>query len=185
MPTDEKVIYLTFDDGPIPALTPWVLDALKEHDAKATFFCVGENVDRYPEICKRIVEEGHSLGNHTYNHLNGWQTDSLQYLRNTLKADEVIRQYAQSDLFRPPYGRITRKQREQLRDRRIVMWDVLSGDFSDKITAAQVLERSVKHTVPGSIIVFHDNIKAAENLKFALPRYLMHFKDRGYSFHAL
>ena len=183
--THEKVIYLTFDDGPIPELTPWVLDILKSHGAKATFFCVGDNVRKHPHILQRILEEGHSVGNHTYNHLNGWQTDNLSYLKNTLKADEEIGKHTQTALFRPPYGRIRRRQIQQLRHKRIVMWDVLSGDFSAKLSPEKVLRQSIRHTRPGSIVVFHDNLKAEKNLKHALPAYLEFFGQFGFQFLAL
>lgn len=183
--TSQKEVFLTFDDGPIPSLTPWVLDLLKTFDAKATFFCVGHNVEKHPGIFERVLKEGHSVGNHTFNHLNGWQTGNLDYLRNTLRADEVIGQYLKTNLFRPPYGRIRRKQRQQLRHKQIVMWDVLSGDFSQKLKPVEVLKNTMKHTRPGSIVVFHDNPKAELNLRFALPAYLKHFVQRGYSFKAL
>jgi len=183
--TDKKQLYLTFDDGPIPELTPWVLDTLSSHEAKATFFCVGHNVEKYPEIFKRIIAEGHSVGNHTYHHLSGWKNDATTYLKDSLKADEVMAEYTETDLFRPPYGRITTKQRQQHRHKRIVMWDVLSGDFSAKLRPEQILTKSIEATRPGSIIVFHDNLKAEANLKYALPAYLEHFKAEEYSFEAL
>ena len=184
-PTSEKVVHLTFDDGPIPGLTPWVLDTLKAYGASATFFCVGDNVSKHPDIFDRIIKEGHQVGNHTYNHINGWQTDALSYLKNTLKADEEISKHVQTSLFRPPYGRIKRKQIKQLRHKRIIMWDVLSGDFSPKLSPEQVLQQSIRHTRSGSIVVFHDNMKAEKNLKHALPAYLKHFTEKGYSFRAL
>lgn len=184
-PTTEKVIYLTFDDGPIPELTPWVLDALKEFEARATFFCVGENVQKHPAIFQRLLSEGHAVGNHTFNHLNGWETPDIDYLRNTLKTDDELRKYTQTDLFRPPYGRIGRKQMKQLSHKRVVMWDVLSGDFSSKLSPDRVLDKSIRYTSPGSIVVFHDNLKAEKNLKSVLPAYLSHFSQKGYKFKAL
>lgn len=183
--TEAKVIHLTFDDGPIPELTSWVLDTLSQFGAKATFFCVGENVKKYPEIFKQVIAAGHSVGNHTFNHLNGWKTDNLTYLKNTLKADEVMEQYVQTDLFRPPYGRMNFRQMRQLKHKRVVMWDVLSGDFSSEIPPEQILEKSIASTVAGSVVVFHDNIKATDNLKFVLPKYLAHFTEQGYTFSAL
>ena len=181
----EKVLYLTFDDGPIPELTPWVLDTLVEFQAKATFFCVGHNVEKHPEVFQRILDEGHAVGNHTFHHLNGWKTDATEYLKDSLKADEAMEGFVQTPLFRPPYGRITQKQRQQHRHKKIVMWDVLSGDFSQKLSKEQVLAKSVKHSRPGSIIVFHDNLKAEKNLKYALPAYLDHFSQLGYIFESL
>lgn len=183
--TEARAIHLTFDDGPIPELTSWVLDTLNQFDAKATFFCVGENVEKHPEIFKQVINAGHSVGNHTFNHLNGWKTDNLSYLKNWLKADEVMRQYVQTDLFRPPYGRMNFRQMRQLKHKRVVMWDVLSGDFSSEIPPERILEKSIASTVAGSVVVFHDNIKATDNLKFVLPKYLAHFTEQGYTFSAL
>ena len=184
-PTQEKALYLTFDDGPVPGITPWVLEVLKKYDAGATFFCVGHNVKKYPHIFQRILAEGHQVGNHTYHHLNGWKTPATQYLKDSLKADEAMQNGAKSALFRPPYGRITRKQRRQHRHKQIILWDVLSGDFSAKLSPEQVLSQSIRHTRPGSVIVFHDNPKAEKNLKYALPAYLSHFAARGFSFHRI
>lgn len=185
MPRDHKNLYLTFDDGPIPELTPWVLDVLKRYNAKATFFCVGENVEKNPELFERLISEGHSVGNHTYNHLNGWKTDNTEYLKNSLKADEAMAPFIKTDLFRPPYGRMTRKQRQQHRHKCIVMWDVLTGDFSQKLDPQRVLRKTIRATRPGSIVVFHDNQKAEKNLKFVLPAYLEHFVEKNFQFLSL
>lgn len=165
-------VFLTFDDGPIPEATPWVLDQLNKYNAKATFFCVGENVDRYPEIYYRILEEGHSVGNHTYNHLNQWNTKNNEYLKNVDKASKSIL----SDLFRPPYGKITPTIISKLRkEYDIIMWDVLSGDFDPSISKEDCLENVTQNAKKGSIIVFHDSIKAIDKLKFVLPKVLDHF----------
>ena len=182
--TKEKIIYLTFDDGPHPVATPFVLDELKKHNAKATFFCIGKNVVEYPAIYKRIVEEGHAIGNHTQHHLNGWKTEKETYLADITIAAKHI----ESSLFRPPYGRIRSQQANSLTDAmnntsaKIVMWDVLSGDFDVDLSPEKCYENVVKHTRPGSIIVFHDSLKAFERLKFALPLVLKHFSEQGYRF---
>ena len=146
MASEEKVLYLTFDDGPIPELTPWVLETLAAYQAKATFFCVGHNVEKHPDIFQRILAEGHAVGNHTYHHLNGWKNDATTYLKDSLKADEAMSQYTRTDLFRPPYGRLTQKQLHQHRHKHIVMWDVLTGDFSAKLKPEQVLNKSISAT---------------------------------------
>lgn len=182
IPTKEKQIFLTFDDGPIPEVTPWVLEQLKQYNAKATFFCVGDNISKHPEVFKQVVDAGHVVGNHTMNHLNGWSTENIPYFHN-------IRQGAsqsKSVLFRPPYGRVTPKQTQfLLRHYRIVMWDVLSGDFDVNISPDQVLRNVVQNAGPGSIVVFHDSIKSKERLEYALPRVLAYFAAEGYSFDAL
>ena len=172
-----KEIFLTFDDGPHPSITPMVLDVLKNYGARATFFCIGKNVKLYPEVYKRIIDEGHSVGNHTYSHVNGWKTEVDEYLANTNQAKELIG----SNLFRPPYGRITKAQISKLKkDFRIIMWDVLSADFDTSITKEKCLQNVVKHTVPGSIIVFHDSEKAKLRLEYALPKALEYFTEKGF-----
>ena len=154
--TSEKNIYLTFDDGPHPVATPFVLDELKKYNAKATFFCIGRNVLEQPAIYERIITEGHSIGNHTQHHLNGWEMPDYLYVKDVT----VAAQYIQSDLFRPPYGRLKSSQAKQLKDYKIIMWDVLSGDFDESISNEQCLKNVMENTVPGSIIVFHDSEKA-------------------------
>ena len=182
MPKTGKTIYLTFDDGPHPLITPFVLDELKKYDARATFFCIGKNVEDNPVVYTRILEEGHAVGNHTYNHLDGWKTGSAKYLADILKA----KKYIDSDLFRPPYGRITRKQRKDLlvleRPLKIIMWSVLSGDFDKRITPEQCCANVIKNTENGSVVVFHDSEKAMERMRYSLPIILQHFFDKGYSF---
>lgn len=187
IPTHEKVIFLTFDDGPIPGLTDFILETLEQYQAKATFFCVGDNLGKHRDVAQRTIDQGHLLGNHTFNHLNGWKTDDRHYIDNVNKCQETITALGQSvKLFRPPYGRIKRSQATDLRqDYRIIMWDALSGDFSARIRRDVCLKKTIKATSKGSIVLFHDNIKAATNLKYTLPRYLDHFSAAGYSFETL
>lgn len=178
----QKKIYLTFDDGPVPEVTPWVLDLLKQNDIKATFFCVGANVEKHPKIYQRMLAEGHSVGNHTHNHLNGWETKSENYFDNI----ENCAQLVSTRLFRPPYGRMKRSQRTHLGDRySIVMWDVLSGDFDKSTSAEKCLDNVITNTRNGSIIVFHDSVKASQNLVYALPRFIEHSKKEGFEFGCL
>lgn len=180
--TQEKVLYLTFDDGPIPDVTPFVLGELRRFGARATFFCVGDNVQKHPDIFAQILAEGHTVGNHTFNHLNGWKTPLEPYLENVAACAQLV----DSQLFRPPYGRLRRAQRKALEGQyRIVMWDVLSGDFDLNISGEQCLENVLQNALPGSIIVMHDSLKAAPRLRFALPRVLEHFAAAGYVFEAL
>ena len=180
--TASKKIYLTFDDGPIPEITPWILDVLKNYNAKATFFCVGENVKNHPDIYSRIINAGHSVGNHTFNHINGFNHPSEQYLENVSKCDELI----QSNLFRPPYGKLTWRQYALLRKKyRIIMWDVLSGDFDSSLSASDCLEAVRKNTKPGSIVVLHDNLKAIHKLKSFLPSLMDYFSSKGFCFDGL
>ena len=175
----EKTLYLTFDDGPVPEVTPWVLDQLAQYDAKGTFFCVGENVKRYPEIFQRVVQEGHTVGNHTFNHLNGWDNDNLPYFLNIRQCAKLVA----SDLFRPPYGKLRLKQMQFLqRHYQIVMWDVLSGDFDASISKEKCLSNVVQNGKDGSIIVFHDSVKAEKNLKYALPKAIQILKNKGFVF---
>ncbi len=182
--TEEKKIFLTFDDGPIPEITPWVLSELKKFNAKSTFFCVGENIEKHPEIFKQIISDGHSVGNHTYNHMNGWKTETKKYLKNVERWNKVsgIR-YQDRKLFRPPYGRMKQSQFLLLKSHfSVVMWDVLSGDFDKNTTEKKCLKNVLTKTREGSIIVFHDNIKAKRNLFYALPKFLEHFSEKGFTF---
>lgn len=179
-------IFLTFDDGPIPELTDWVLQILKEYGAKATFFCVGDNVEKCPEVFLRIKEEGHSIGNHTFNHLNGSKEKAKVYQNNVLECDHAFQKLkVNTNLFRPPYGRLKPSQRHNLKDRKIVMWDVLTKDYDQNLDPDTILKNSIKATSSGSIVVFHDNVKAEKNLKEVLPKYIEHFQSKGYQFDAL
>lgn len=180
MPRMDKSIYLTFDDGPHEKATPFVLDALAQYKAKASFFCIGKNVRKHPELYQRIIAEGHTVGNHTEHHLNGWKTPDDQYLQNIQQAEEVI----ESSFFRPPYGRIRRSQAKQL-DKQIIMWDVLSGDFDPNLTPEGCLAYCIKHTEAGSIVVFHDSEKAFTKMSHALPKMLDYFSQQGFQFKAL
>ncbi len=178
----KKSIFLTFDDGPIPEVTPQVLRLLKTYNAKATFFMVGENVHRYPEVFKQVVADGHALGNHSYNHLKGFGSKDFTYYRNILKASKSI----DSKLFRPPHGQIKPKQLKSIaKHYRVVMWSVLAGDF-DKNTGVQTCINNVlKNTKNGSIVVMHDSLKAQENMLPALEACLAYFSERGFQFKSL
>jgi peptidoglycan-N-acetylglucosamine deacetylase len=179
---NDKVVHFTFDDGPIPETTPWILSMLKSFDAKATFFCVGDNVKKYTYLYNRILDEGHSVGNHTFNHLTGWKTETNEYVDNIYKAKPLI----QSNLFRPPHGLIRNAQYQLIKDEfKVVLWDVLSLDYDKKVSQQQCYKNVVNHVKPGSIVVFHDSIKAWNNLKFALPKTLEHLSELGYKFSAI
>jgi peptidoglycan-N-acetylglucosamine deacetylase len=179
--TKAKELYLTFDDGPHPVATPFVLDVLKQHNAKASFFCIGKNVKAHPEIYHRILAEGHSVGNHTQHHLNGWKTDTETYLADTAEAAR----YIGSTLFRPPYGRIKKQQIRRMKDYTIVMWDVLSGDFDIELSKEKCAHRVLWNARPGSVVVFHDSEKAFPRLEYALPATLAYFSLQGYTFRKL
>lgn len=182
VPTEERVLYLTFDDGPIPEVTPWVLDTLRPYHAKATFFCVGDNVLKHTAIFRQILDEGHAVGNHTFNHLNGWKTEPAVYLNNVRRCARLVR----SRLFRPPYGRLTPRQRAFLeRHFKIIMWDVLSGDYDAAISPEQCLQNVLGNARPGSIVLMHDSLKAERNVRYALPAVLEHFAGKGYRFEKL
>ena len=185
--TDKKVIYLTFDDGPIPEITDFVLNELAKVNAKATFFCVGDNIRKHPEVYQRLLDAGHRTANHTFNHLNGSKTPALEYLENVKKCSLYIKEKKNvKELFRPPYGRMTKEQVQLLTEEyEIVMWNVLSGDFDQDLSNEKCLEKTVKHTKRGSVVVFHDSIKTIEKLRWVLPRYLAHLTDLGYRFETL
>ncbi len=177
-----KKIYLSFDDGPHPHATPFVLEELAKYNARATFFCIGKNVIRQSSIYQQLITAGHATGNHTFDHLNGWKTGDDEYLRNVAMAGEVI----QSGLFRPPYGRISKAQLRKIKNipygLKPIMWTVLSGDFDRNISEKKCLQNVIKNTTDGSIIVFHDSEKAFTKLRYVLPRVLRHFSSLGYSF---
>jgi peptidoglycan-N-acetylglucosamine deacetylase len=191
MPLEEKSLYLTFDDGPIPDQTEFVLDALRSRSMAATFFCIGDNVRKHPDVFKQVLKSGHVIGNHTYNHLNGWKTETEKYLKNIEACEEVFQLncephvHINTTLFRPPYGRISYRQIALLNHYKIVMWDVLTHDYNSNISEEKCLRKSIEATRNGSIIVFHDSIKASKNMSFVLPRYIDHFADKGYTFKAL
>ncbi len=206
IPTHQKKIFLTFDDGPVPGPTEFVLDTLKKFNARATFFCIGDNVRKHQQLFQKIIDEDHSIGNHTFNHIKGWNCSVKEYLDNI---ELCSKQFLQASiqfpassiqhpassfqhpassttlLFRPPYGRIKRKQIKALNDYKIIMWDVLTHDYLNQYTPERCLAGSIGATRPGSIVVFHDSIKAERNLTFALPRYLEFFFDKGFSFEAI
>jgi peptidoglycan/xylan/chitin deacetylase (PgdA/CDA1 family) len=185
IPVKEKVLYLSFDDGPHETATPFVLDQLQQYGAKASFFCIGKNVMAHPAIYERIIREGHAVGNHTQHHLNGWKTPDQAYIKDINLAAEHIH----STLFRPPYGRIRRSQYRQLKaahpNMRVIMWSVLSGDFDTGLSPETSLSYVLRYTKPGSIIVFHDSAKAWDRLQYALPRVLAHFKQEEYRFESI
>ena len=179
VPNTKNKIYLTFDDGPTPEITDWTLDILKQFNIKATFFCLGQNVEKHPKIYQRILDEGHAVGNHSYAHLSGWKTKDEDYFKDFEKSQSLIK----STLLRPPYGRITKSQAKHLKNQyNIIMWSVLSGDFDEKTPPEKCLENVIKHTKSGSIIVFHDSKKAAINLKYALPKAIENLMERGFVF---
>jgi peptidoglycan-N-acetylglucosamine deacetylase len=199
--TGQKELFLTFDDGPVLGPTEFVLDELKKYNAKATFFCIGNNIQKNKEIFNRIISQGHQVGNHTFNHIKGWGTSTEKYVANVELCNvEISNQLRVTDhrlpntshqppftnLFRPPYGRIRTKQIKALKnDYQIVMWDVLTSDYSQSLSPEKCLVGSIKATRPGSIIVFHDSLKAEKNMSYVLPRYLDHFTNQGYSFKVL
>ncbi len=170
-------VFLTFDDGPTPEITPWVLEQLRRYDFKATFFCLGKNVEQYPEIFQQILDEGHAVGNHTYSHQKGWEMATGRYIEDVDLADDLIR----SDLMRPPYGRIKPVQARLLSERyNIILWSILSRDYSSLVSPRSCLKNVVKHVRPGSIVLFHDSQKAFRNLHYALPRVLSFLSENGF-----
>jgi peptidoglycan/xylan/chitin deacetylase (PgdA/CDA1 family) len=184
LPNNENKVYLTFDDGPTPEITEWTLAQLKKYNAKATFFCIGDNIRKYPEIFQKVVAEEHSIGNHTFNHLNGWKTSSQNYIENAklYEVEHNKQNTPNSKLFRPPYGKIKPSQSKILRKLgyKIIMWEVLSEDYDRSVSPEQCLENVLKNVTSGSIIVFHDSQKANRNLEYALPRTLEFLKEKGF-----
>lgn len=192
IPTQKKEIFLTFDDGPIPEITEFVLDELEKYHAKATFFCIGGNIEKYPHIFQMVVNKQHTIGNHTFNHLRGWETEDNTYIDNFIQCEkEILNQFPNSKssipkFFRPPFGRIKRSQARQiLKTHEVVMWDVLTGDYDQNLSKERVLSKALQHTERGSIVLFHDSIKASKNMMYALPTVLEHFSERGYIFKSL
>lgn len=181
MSTNEKVVYLTFDDGPIPELTPWVLDLLQEYNIKATFFCIGSNVEKHPSIYQRILDEGHQVGNHSMNHENGFKTQVTSYIESINQANRLI----QSHLYRPPYGRMTKKQESALEGKyKVIMWSWLSQDYDNNMSSDKIVAAATK-IKPGDILVFHDNVKATDNLKKSLPVILQNLINEGFTFDSI
>lgn len=184
--TSEKKLYLTFDDGPTPEITSFILQQLENYNAKATFFCVGENIEKHPEIFKQILHNGHAVGNHTHNHLNGWKTSTQHYIKNIDIAQNIIEKHhhSKTNLFRPPYGKIKRSQIKELKNKgyKIIMWDILSGDFDINISTEKTFKNILRNTKNGSIIVMHDHQKSLEKLNYCLPKILEHYTNLGYTF---
>lgn len=188
---EKKEIYLTFDDGPTPEITEFVLDELKKYNAKATFFCIGKNIKNHSKIFNDIILDGHAIGNHTNNHLNGWKTEKETYLNNIIKCDNTIKQFSKTTitekLFRPPYGKIRKSEAKEILKNgyKIIMWTVLSADFDTTISKEKCLNNVLKNTKKGSIIVFHDSVKASEKLRFVLPKVLDYYAKKGFKFAAI
>lgn len=184
IPNDGNKVYLTFDDGPTPEITEWVLDQLQQFKAKATFFCIGNNIEKHPDIYKKIIADGHAIGNHTFNHLKGWKTPTPNYIENVKLCESAISlvPLVNSYLFRPPYGKIKYAQGKALRKMgyQIIMWDIISMDYDATITPEQCLQNVLQHAKSGSIIVFHDSVKAEKNLRYALPKVLSFLTEKGF-----
>ena len=194
VPNTENKIYLTFDDGPIPEITEWVVEELEKYNAKATFFCIGHNIEKHPNIFEKVIKNGHSVGNHTFNHLNGWKTSTKVYIENSSQWSVISsqspnnkQQTTNNKLFRPPYGKIKPSQSKKLQQMgyKIIMWDVLSADYDTTISPEKCLENVLKNVKSGSIIVFHDSIKAFPNLKYTLPKALKYWATKGFVFEKL
>jgi peptidoglycan/xylan/chitin deacetylase (PgdA/CDA1 family) len=184
IPNANKEVYLTFDDGPTPEITAWTLNELQKHNAQATFFCIGNNIEKHPELFKRIVESGHAIGNHTFNHLKGWKTDLNTYIENTHLCQKQFDSHNLPfvNLFRPPYGKIKNRQANALQKLgyKIIMWDIISQDYDKTVSEEMCVKNVIQHIKPGSIIVFHDSVKASQNLKYALPIVLKFLNENGF-----
>ncbi|WP_323789248.1 polysaccharide deacetylase family protein [Psychroserpens sp.] len=189
IPTNSKELYLTFDDGPTPEITNWTLDTLKHYNAKATFFCIGANIEKHPDIFNNIIRHGHAIGNHTQHHVKGWKTKTKAYINEVLEAEKQIElhQSTRTYLFRPPYGQIQPKQGKKLMelDYKVIMWDVLSFDWQKDISEADCFNNVISKSKNGSIIVFHDSVKASKNMMYTLPKVLDYFSKAGFKFKAL
>lgn len=191
IPNTQNTVYLTFDDGPTPEITEWVLAILDHHNIPATFFCIGNNIDKHPDIFNKVIAHGHRIGNHTYNHLKGWKTKNDDYIRNTKACEEAITKHTQGKintrLFRPPYGKIKPIQSRLLRKQgyQIIMWDVISMDYDKTVTPEECIQNVIRNTRQGSIIVFHDSQKAFQNLEYVLPKAIQGLKERGFRFDVL
>jgi peptidoglycan/xylan/chitin deacetylase (PgdA/CDA1 family) len=191
IPSTSPSIYLTFDDGPIPEVTEFVLETLSAYQAKASFFCIGDNIRKHSDIFRKVVDNGHLIGNHTFNHLNGWKTDDTLYFQNFLECEHIIKtssfvQNQDKPKFRPPYGRIKKIQAQKIIPTHdIIMWDVLTGDFSKDLSPERILQKSIQYTESGSIVVFHDSLKAEKNMRYALPRFIEYFSEKGFVFKTL
>ncbi|MFT7034217.1 MAG: peptidoglycan/xylan/chitin deacetylase (PgdA/CDA1 family) [Cyclobacteriaceae bacterium] len=184
--SNSKEIYLTFDDGPIPEVTPFVLDQLSRYEAKASFFCVGENIEKNPKEFNQVIEQGHTVGNHTFNHVIGWGTDDEHYSENIEKCQFEIEKHTgkrNKKLFRPPHGRIKRSQIKRMKQEyEIIMWTYLTGDFDSKLNSEICLSKAKERIGKGDLVIFHDSLKAYKNLEYTLPRFLKHFSERGFQF---
>ncbi len=195
-PNEKKTIFLTFDDGPIPEVTPWVLKTLSTFDAKATFFCIGDNIKKHPAIFQQVLEQEHTIGNHTFHHLNGRNTTTQKYIQDVALYEKQLEATMSklneplttndsqlTTFFRPPYGRMSSKQVGKLKKKgyKIIMWDVLSGDFDKTISEEKCFQNVIKNIQPGSIVVFHDSLKAEKNLRYSLPKVLEFIKAQGWS----
>lgn len=186
IPNNENKIFLTFDDGPTPEVTEWVLRVLKEYNIKATFFCIGKNIEKHPEIYLKVIENGHQIGNHTYNHLNGWKVSTKNYIENVVKCEKKFNENKSKipNLFRPPYGKIKPSQSKTLRKLgyKIIMWDILTADFDKTISKEKCLQNATEKVTSGSIIVFHDSEKALANLHYTLPKTIAILQQKGFEF---
>ncbi|MGC3948662.1 MAG: polysaccharide deacetylase family protein [Chryseolinea sp.] len=185
IPDATKTLFLTFDDGPVPGPTEFVIETLKAANVKGTFFCIGDNIRKHPTVFRSMIAQGHRIGNHTFNHLNGWRTTRQKYLDNVEQCASVIEEPSgpeEKPLFRPPYGRITRDQISGLSSFKIIMWDVLTMDYRRTLSPEQCLRNTIGAARDGSIVVFHDSLKAEKNLVYTLPRFIDHFKSRDYEF---
>ena len=185
--TPNKELYLTFDDGPTPEITDWVLSTLEQYDAKGTFFCIGNNIEKHPEIFQRVIDHGHSVGNHTYNHLKGWKHQTEDYINDVLKTESLIKNYKLNNkqkLFRPPYGKFKTKQSKKILELgyKVIMWEVISYDWDKSLTEENCFRNVTSAAKNGSVIIFHDSVKASKNLKYALPKVLEYYSEKGFEF---